>query len=59
MIFGHTASLAVGNQFMVRRTGFTARSLHKLLTETGFVDVCLRQGSSFDLWATGYKPGRS
>jgi predicted SAM-dependent methyltransferase len=58
MIFGHTASLARGNQFMAHRTGFTARSLHKLLIEAGFVEVTLRQGVSFDLWATGYKPGR-
>jgi predicted SAM-dependent methyltransferase len=58
MIFGHTASLARGNRFMAHRTGFTARSLHKLLIEAGFVEVSLRQGTSFDLWATGYKPGR-
>jgi|SRR5271156_5846428 len=58
MIFGHTASLARGNQFMAHRTGFTARSLHRLLIETGFVEVTLRQDPSFDLWATGYKPGR-
>jgi SAM-dependent methyltransferase len=58
MIFGHTVSLARGNGFMAHRTGFTARSLHKLLLEAGFVEVSLRQGTSFDLWATGYKPGR-
>jgi predicted SAM-dependent methyltransferase len=58
MIFGHTASLARGNQFMAHRTGFTARTLHKLLIEAGFVEVTLRQGASFDLWAAGYKPGR-
>jgi predicted SAM-dependent methyltransferase len=58
MIFGHTSSLARGNQFMAHRSGFTARSLHKLLIEAGFVEVTLRQGASFDLWATGYKPGR-
>jgi SAM-dependent methyltransferase len=58
MIFGHTASLARGNQFMAHRTGFTARTLHQLLNEAGFVDVSLRRGASFDLWATGYKPGR-
>lgn len=58
MIFGHTASLARGNRYMAHRTGFTARSLHKLLIEVGFVEVTLRQGTSFDLWATGYKPGR-
>jgi predicted SAM-dependent methyltransferase len=58
MIFGHTASLARGNRFMAHRTGFTARSLNKLLIEAGFVEVSLRQGTSFDLWATGCKPGR-
>jgi len=58
MIFGHTASLARGNQFMAHRTGFTARTLHQLLAEAGFVEVSLRRGASFDLWATGYKPGR-
>jgi len=58
MIFGHTASLARGNQFMAHRTGFTARTLHKLLTEVGFADVTLRQGAAFDLWASGLKPGQ-
>jgi SAM-dependent methyltransferase len=58
MIFGHTASLARGNQFMAHRTGFTARTLYKLLTEAGFVEVVLRRGPSFDLWATGHKPER-
>jgi SAM-dependent methyltransferase len=56
MIFGHTASLARGNQFMAHRSGFTARTLYKLLTEAGFVEVALRRGSSFDLWATAHKP---
>ena len=56
MIFGHTASLAHGNPFMAHRTGFTARTLHKVLTEAGFVEITLRQGGSFDLWATAYKP---
>ncbi|MGC2204096.1 MAG: methyltransferase domain-containing protein [Stellaceae bacterium] len=56
MIFGHTASLARGNQLMAHRTGFTARTLQRLLFETGFAEITLRQGSSFDLWATAYKP---
>jgi SAM-dependent methyltransferase len=56
MIFGHIASLARGNPFMAHRTGFTARTLHKVLIEAGFVEITLRQGSSFDLWATAYKP---
>jgi SAM-dependent methyltransferase len=57
MIFGHTASLARGNPFMAHRTGFTARTLHKVLAEAGFVDITVRQGNSFDLWATAYRPG--
>jgi len=56
MIFGHTASLARGNRYMAHRTGFTARTLHQALVEAGFVEVRLRAGGSFDLWATAYKP---
>jgi ubiquinone/menaquinone biosynthesis C-methylase UbiE len=56
MIFGHTASLARGNRYMAHRTGFTARTLHQALVEAGFVEVRLRVGGSFDLWATAYKP---
>jgi len=56
MIFGHGASLAHGNHFMAHRTGFTARTLYKVLIEAGFVEVSLRVGRSFDLWATAYKP---
>jgi ubiquinone/menaquinone biosynthesis C-methylase UbiE len=57
MIFGHTASLARGNSYMAHRTGFTARTLQKVLTEAGFVEISLRAGTSFDLWAIAYKPG--
>jgi predicted SAM-dependent methyltransferase len=56
MIFGHTASLARGNRFMAHRTGFTARTLHQALVAAGFVEVRLRAGGSFDLWATAVKP---
>jgi len=56
MIFGHTASLARGNRFMAHRTGFTARTLQRLLIEAGFAEVNLREGGSFDLWATASKP---
>jgi len=58
MMFGHTASLARGNPFMAHRTGFTARTLQKVLVGAGFVEVSLRAGTAFDLWATAYKPGR-
>jgi SAM-dependent methyltransferase len=56
MIFGHTASLARGNSFMAHRTGFTAQTLQKVLTEAGFVGITVRRGSAFDLWATAFKP---
>jgi len=56
MLFGHTASLARGNRYMAHRTGFTARTLHQALVEAGFVEVRLRVGGSFDLWATAVKP---
>jgi SAM-dependent methyltransferase len=56
MIFGHTPSLARGNSLMAHRTGFTARTLQKVLTEAGFVRITVRRGSAFDLWATAFKP---
>ena len=56
MIFGHSASLARGNAFMAHRTGFTARTLQRVLVEAGFIEVSLREGASFDLWATAHKP---
>jgi predicted SAM-dependent methyltransferase len=58
MIFGHTPSLARGNTFMAHRTGFTPTTLGKLLVEAGFVDVRLRRGASFDMWASALKPAR-
>jgi len=56
MIFGHTASLARGHAYMAHKTGFTLRSLQNLLAESGFVDVRVKRGSAFDLWAAAHKP---
>jgi len=56
MIFGHTPSLAQGYPFMAHKTGFTRRSLQTLLERTGFAEVRVRRGGSFDLWAAAYKP---
>jgi predicted SAM-dependent methyltransferase len=56
MIYGHTPSLAQGHSYMAHKTGFTRRSLQMLLDESGFVEVSVRRGGSFDLWATAYKP---
>ena len=55
MIFGHIASLARGNEYMAHRTGFTARTLNKLLIDAGFSGVIL-QRRDFALWAQAYKP---
>jgi predicted SAM-dependent methyltransferase len=56
MIFGHAASLARGHAYMAHKTGFTLRSLQNLLVETGFVDVRVKRGRAFDLWAAAHKP---
>ena len=55
MIFGHVASLAQGRVHMQHKTGFTAKSLHRLLADTGFESIEVRR-SPFDLWARAYKP---
>ena len=55
MIFGHVASLAEGRVHMAHKTGFTAKTLYRLLAEAGFVDIEMRR-SPFDLWARAYKP---
>jgi len=55
MIFGHTPSLARGYASMAHKTGFTLRSLQRLLDESGFVEIRLRRGGAFDLWATAHK----
>jgi len=55
MIFGHVASLAQGRVHMAHKTGFTAKTLHRLLVEAGFAEIELRR-SPFDLWAKAYKP---
>ncbi len=54
MIFGHTASLAQGNQHMAHKTGFTARTLNQLLGEAGFAEITVSR-DGFALWARAYK----
>jgi predicted SAM-dependent methyltransferase len=58
MMFGHTPSLANGHMFMAHKTGFTGGSLERLLGESGFCDIRLTRGDSFDLWASARKPKR-
>jgi predicted SAM-dependent methyltransferase len=58
MIYGHTGSIAAGHVFMAHRTGFSATTLHNLLTRAGFADLRIFRGDGFDLWAVGAKsPG--
>jgi predicted SAM-dependent methyltransferase len=58
MIFGHTPSLARGHSFMAHKTGFTPTTLGALLLDAGFIEIRLRRGQSFDLWASALKPAR-
>ena len=55
MIYGHTPSLARGNEYMAHKTGFTARTLRQLLIDAGFAGVTL-QRDGFALWARAFKP---
>ena len=55
VLYGYGPAIARGNLFMAHKTGFTARSLGRKLTQAGFADVRVRR-SRFDLWAVGFKP---
>jgi SAM-dependent methyltransferase len=57
MMYGHSGLIGTGNVHMAHKTGFTARTLHQLLTAAGFAGVTLsREG--FALWARAHKRGR-
>jgi SAM-dependent methyltransferase len=51
MLFGHAASIAVGNTFMCHNSGFTAQSLANAAIEAGFLEVRMGKGRMYDLWA--------
>lgn len=56
MIFGFRPALAAGNHFMAHRTGFTATSLQRQMTQCGFADIeVLRVPEHYALQATGYR----
>jgi SAM-dependent methyltransferase len=50
MLFGHSASLALGHVHMAHNTGFTCARLGGLLASSGFPTV-LAKRDQFDLWA--------
>jgi SAM-dependent methyltransferase len=55
MIYGHIASVAEGNDYSAHKSGFTARTLTRLLFDAGFAGIDVwRDG--FALWARAYKP---
>jgi SAM-dependent methyltransferase len=55
MIYGHSASLAEGNEYSAHKTGFTARSLTQALGDAGFAGVTVRR-DGLALWGRAFKP---
>lgn len=55
MIFGHQASIARGKNYMAHRTGFTAETLQRHLTKSGFEEVRVMLGKSYDIWVIAKK----
>jgi SAM-dependent methyltransferase len=51
MIYGHGASIANGRYAMCHNTGFTAPRLARIALVSGFAEVRVIQGDTFDLWA--------
>lgn len=55
MIYGHSASIARGRQYMAHNSGFTVQRLGDLLVENGFDVAFVKRGEHFDIWAVGLK----
>lgn len=56
IVFGHQASIATGNIFMAHKTGFTASTLARQLSEAGFAEARVHEGNHWDLWALATMP---
>ena len=56
ILFGHSASIARGNNFMSHKTGFTSARLGELLVDAGFTTVLVKR-TPFDLWALALREG--
>jgi protein O-GlcNAc transferase len=57
IVYGHTSSVAIGNEYMAHRTGFTASTLARKLREAGFARVDVRRvAAEYALWATAERP---
>lgn len=56
IIYGYSASIAAGHEFMAHKTGFTLSSLVSALKKAGFSKTATkRRPSQFDLWALAIK----
>jgi SAM-dependent methyltransferase len=55
ILYGYHRAIARGNTFMAHRTGFTATTLQKALSQAGFKSVKTIR-DRFDLWAKAKKP---
>ncbi len=52
IIYGHSASIAAGNEHMAHRTAFTAKTLWSVLRSAGFRSMLItRRPAQLDLWA--------
>jgi SAM-dependent methyltransferase len=56
MLYGLSVSIERGNSFMCHKTGFTTDRLGRLLVASGFSEVLVKRGSSYDLWAVALMP---
>lgn len=53
IIYGHRASMELGNLYMAHRCGFTKTTLARTLQANGFSSAIKSRPQSFDLWALG------
>lgn len=56
MLYGLSVSIERGNLFMSHHTGFTTDRLGRLLIDSGFSEVLVKRGPSYDLWAVALMP---
>jgi len=57
MVYGHGREISRGFPQMAHRTGYTAQTLRRRLTDAGFVDVQIRrERADLALWAEAQRP---
>ncbi|WP_448208332.1 class I SAM-dependent methyltransferase [Azospirillum sp. sgz302134] len=60
IIYGYGVSIAAGNHFMAHRTGFTPKTLGRLLQDAGFEPVAIwRRDAAYELQVRGFRPPAS